>query len=73
FLFSVENLCRDIFLRSNMDHQGFIPVSTIASFNRVRSLTSDTSIILDALRNSAVVEVQGDRLRKRHDGASWAL
>ncbi|XP_024528779.1 la-related protein 1A isoform X1 [Selaginella moellendorffii] len=73
YYFSVENLCRDIFLRSNMDHQGFIPVSTIASFNRVRSLTSDTSIILDALRNSAVVEVQGDRLRKRHDGASWAL
>ena len=38
-VFSVDNLCRDIYLRSNMDDQGFVPVSIIAKFNRVRSLS----------------------------------
>lgn len=35
YYFSIENLCRDIFLRSKMDTEGFIPVATIAAFNRV--------------------------------------
>ena len=35
YYFSIENLCRDIFLRSKMDAEGFIPVATIAAFNRV--------------------------------------
>ena len=38
-LCSVENLCRDMYLRSNMDDQGFVPVSIIASFNRVSQLS----------------------------------
>ena len=35
WLGSIENLCRDIYLRSNMDEHGFIPVTVIANFNRV--------------------------------------
>ncbi|KAH7292302.1 hypothetical protein KP509_29G061100 [Ceratopteris richardii] len=73
YYFSIENLCRDIFLRSNMDEQGFIPVSVIANFNRVKMLTPNPGLILDALRNSSVVEVQGDKLRKRDDWAKWLL
>ncbi|KAJ7297145.1 hypothetical protein O6H91_Y077000 [Diphasiastrum complanatum] len=73
YYFSVENLCRDIFLRSKMDEQGFIPVSVIASFNRVRMWTDDRNMILNALCNSKVVEVQGDKLRKRGDWSLWLL
>lgn len=73
YYFSIENLCRDIYLRSNMDEQGFIHVSVIANFNRVKMLTPNPGLILDALRNSAAVEVQGDKLRKRDDWAKWLL
>lgn len=73
YYFSVENLCRDIYLRSNMDEQGFIPVAVIANFNRVRMLAPNAAFILDALWNSMVVEVQGDRIRKRDDWAKWLL
>eukprot|EP00249_Psilotum_nudum_P024848 c29308_g1_i2 orf=754-4371(-) len=73
YYFSIENLCRDIYLRSNMDAQGFVPVSVIANFNRVRALTPNPTLILDSLRNSMVVEVQGDKLRKRNDWANWLL
>ncbi|KAL3696037.1 hypothetical protein R1sor_010113 [Riccia sorocarpa] len=74
YYFSIENLCRDIFLRSKMDEQGFIPVAVIANFNRVKMLTGDTALILDALRShSSLVEVQDDKLRKREDWANWIL
>ncbi|CAI7890830.1 unnamed protein product, partial [Closterium sp. NIES-54] len=36
YYFSIENLCRDLFLRSKMDSEGFIHVDVIAAFNRVR-------------------------------------
>lgn len=38
---SIENLCRDIFLRLKMDEEGFIPLTVIAGFNRVSVLHSE--------------------------------
>lgn len=32
---SNENLVKDTYLRSNMDEQGWVPISLIAGFNRV--------------------------------------
>lgn len=32
---SDENLCKDPFLRQNMDEQGWVPISLIAGFKRV--------------------------------------
>jgi La domain len=50
YYFSGQNLCKDIFLRSKMDDGGWIPVAVIAQFNRVRMLTPDLTIIVDALQ-----------------------
>eukprot|EP01018_Ginkgo_biloba_P038086 Gb_28833 [translate_table: standard] len=73
YYFSVENLCKDFYLRSIMDEHGWVPISIIANFNRVRTMTTDVAFILDALRNSNVVEVQGDKIRKREDWLNWLL
>ncbi|KAI5063122.1 hypothetical protein GOP47_0021669 [Adiantum capillus-veneris] len=73
YYFSVENLCRDIYLRSKMDEWGFVPVSVIANFNRVRAITPNPYFIIEALRLSNVVEVQGDKIRKKGDWANWLL
>ncbi|KAG9442783.1 hypothetical protein H6P81_018637 [Aristolochia fimbriata] len=73
YYFSSENLCKDIYLRQNMDEQGWVPISLIAGFNRVRQLTTNLQFILEALRTSTVVEVQGDKIRKRHDWMNWPL
>ncbi|XP_014501946.1 la-related protein 1C [Vigna radiata var. radiata] len=67
YYFSDANLVRDEYLRSNMDEQGWVPISLIASFPRVRSLTSNIKLILESLRASTVVEVQGDKLRRRNE------
>ncbi|CAN6485152.1 unnamed protein product [Victoria cruziana] len=73
YYFSGENLCKDIFLRDNMDSQGWVPVSVVANFNRVKQLTNSIPFILDSLRGSSVVEVQGDKIRRRNDWRTWLL
>ncbi|KAL2468219.1 La-related protein 1C [Forsythia ovata] len=71
YYFSEENLVKDNFLRSNMDDQGWVPITLIASFPRVQQLTYDVPLILDSLRNSTIVEVQGDKLRRRNEWKKW--
>ncbi|XP_065006651.1 la-related protein 1C-like isoform X1 [Musa acuminata AAA Group] len=73
YYFSSDNLCKDIYLRQNMDDQGWVPVSVIAQFNRVRQLTNSTEYILDTVRLSTEVEVQGEKIRKRNDWMNWIL
>ncbi|XP_009334716.2 la-related protein 1C [Pyrus x bretschneideri] len=71
YYFSDANLIKDDFLRSNMDAQGWIPISLIASFPRVKSLTTNIQLILDSLRASSIVEVQDDKVRRRNEWTKW--
>ncbi|KAJ0096420.1 hypothetical protein Patl1_29153 [Pistacia atlantica] len=41
--------------------------------NMVSLLTDNIQLILDALRSSTVVEVQGDKIRKRNDWMRWII
>ncbi|MCO5565186.1 hypothetical protein L7F22_018859 [Adiantum nelumboides] len=70
YYFSPENLIYDTFLVSKMDDEGFVPLSLIASFPRVRNLTWNTMFILDTLKNSTVVEVKNGKLRS-HEWRRW--
>ena len=45
YYFSPENLQRDFFLRRKMSPEGFLPISLIASFNRVQQLTQVVTFI----------------------------
>ncbi|XP_071703453.1 la-related protein 1C-like [Rutidosis leptorrhynchoides] len=71
YYFSDANLVKDKYLRSNMDEEGWVPVTLIAGFHRVQSLTSDIQMILSCLTDSAIVEVQGETLRRRDDWRKW--
>ncbi|WOL10855.1 la-related protein 1B isoform X1 [Canna indica] len=73
YYFSNENLCRDVYLRQNMDEQGWVPISLIAGFNRVVQLTNSIEFVLETVRLSNVVEVQGDKIRKHNDWVNWLL
>lgn len=73
YYFSPENLCKDLYLRQNMDDQGWVPISLIAGFNRVRQLTNNIQYIVDTVQLSNEVEVQGDKIRKRSDWMAWIL
>ncbi|KVI07751.1 la-related protein 1C-like [Cynara cardunculus var. scolymus] len=71
YYFSDANLVKDNYLRSNMDEEGWVPVTLIAGFRRVQSLTSDIQMILNSLRDSTVVEVQGETVRRRNEWTKW--
>ncbi|KAF9421202.1 La ribonucleoprotein domain member 1 [Podila epigama] len=71
YYFSVENLCKDVYMRNQMDAEGYVPLSLVANFNRVKSLTTDHALIKDALKSSNVIEVNGDKIRKKGDWATW--
>ncbi|KAH7297359.1 hypothetical protein KP509_26G066500 [Ceratopteris richardii] len=70
YYFSVENLCHDTYLTSRMDDEGFVPISLIASFPRVKKLTLDTSLILEAMKKSTLVEVKNGKIRA-NDWRRW--
>lgn len=75
YYFSIENLTRDFFLRSKMDSEGWISLPLIAGFNRVRMLTPDMSVIIDALAGSTVIEIAKDysALRAKENPLNWVL
>lgn len=73
YYFSDENLIKDIFLRQNMDDQGWVPIKLIAGFNKVSYLTDNIQLILESIRNSSVVEVQGDKVRRQKDWMRWIM
>ncbi|EOA16435.1 hypothetical protein CARUB_v10004587mg [Capsella rubella] len=73
YYFSDENLVTDVYLRSFMDENGFVPLRVVAGFKKVAELTDSIQQIVEALQNSPVVEVQGDLIRKRHNWGKWVI
>ncbi|XP_020629907.1 la-related protein 1-like [Orbicella faveolata] len=73
YYFSEQNLQKDIFLRRQMDSEGFIPIGLIASFYRVQALTQDFNLILEALKGSEAVELVDGKIRKKDNPAIWAI
>jgi len=53
-----------------MDSRGWIPISLLASFNRVRQLTLDPQLVRDVLALSQVIEMRDDCVRV--GGGEWA-
>ncbi|EFA79880.1 hypothetical protein PPL_06700 [Heterostelium album PN500] len=54
----IENLCRDVYLRCNMDENGWIALSFISKFNRMKSF--DMKDIVESVALSEVVELNED-------------
>ena len=74
YYFSKENLQRDFFLRRKMTNDGYLPISLVASFNRVQQLTQDITFIVESVVTSDIVEVKdGLMIRPIVDPESWPL
>ncbi|KAG7204418.1 hypothetical protein KM043_004857 [Ampulex compressa] len=74
YYFSEENLLRDFFLRRKMDMQGFLPITLIASFHRVQTLTTDMALVIEAITDSDKLEmVEGFKVRTKVDPLKWPI
>jgi len=78
YYFSIENLCKDMYLRARMDSQGFVPLHFISAFKRMRDLSPDMGLIRAVCEDSLDVEyIVGEddceRLRRREDWQKFVL
>ncbi|PYH89438.1 hypothetical protein BO71DRAFT_109284 [Aspergillus ellipticus CBS 707.79] len=78
YYFSVDNLCKDMFLRKHMDSQGYVGLAFIASFKRIKTLTEDIELLRHVSRQLRNVEYFAsenglDRLRPREHWGQWVL
>jgi la-related protein 1 len=78
YYFSLDNLLKDMYLRKNMDSQGFVYLEVIASFNRVKSLTQDWELLKQVCLQSNLIEIRvgedgKERVRKSHDYEQFVL
>ncbi|KAM0322833.1 hypothetical protein ACHAQA_009174 [Verticillium albo-atrum] len=79
FYFSLENLCKDLHLRKNMDSQGFVPLSLIHGFQRVFQLCGPNLHLLraavsDSTAMDFVIGKDGlERVRARHHWQKFVL
>uniref|UniRef100_A0A8C4I5S3 La-related protein 7 n=1 Tax=Dicentrarchus labrax TaxID=13489 RepID=A0A8C4I5S3_DICLA len=69
FWFGDVNLHKDRFLRKLIEDSddGYVDISVLVDFNRMKKLTTDTKLIARALKNSTVVEVnlEGNKVRRQ--------
>lgn len=69
FWFGDVNLQKDRFLREQIEktRDGYVDISLLLSFNKMKKLTTDAKLIARALKNSSVVELnlEGTKIRRR--------
>jgi len=65
-----------MYLRKKMDSQGFVPISALVQFQRLKDISNDVTMVLHALLTSTELEVlfnseRGPLVRARHDPTKW--
>jgi la-related protein 1 len=79
YYFSIDNLCKDVYLRKHMDTQGYVFLSFIAGFKRIQALSQDFELLRYACQESEIIEYLRDqengidRLRRREGWEKWVL
>ena len=77
YYFSIDNLCKDTWLRARMDSQGYVLLDIVAQFSRIKALAAPLIMIRSACFYSQSLELYThdgiDRIRRRHDWQQWVL
>ncbi|XXG98700.1 hypothetical protein Hte_005029 [Hypoxylon texense] len=78
YYFSIDNLCKDTYLRQHMDSQGFVPLAVITAFKRMQNIAQDYQVVRIACEHSphvqlVVTETGEDKVRRRDKWEPWVL
>lgn len=63
YYFSKDNLRSDVYLLSQMDSQNSVPLATVMSFAKLRSLTTDENVVIEAVKTSPNVSYTDGRIK----------
>jgi len=76
FYFSTQNLCKDLYLRSHMNEDGWTPLELISQFPQVRKFRATIAEVAEVLTDSTVLEVDKVskymRLRNEEERTKWS-
>ncbi len=65
YYFSDVNFARDNFLReTSQKNEGFIDITVLLTFNRLRTLEANVHVIKEVMENSPLVILKGDAIKK---------
>lgn len=75
YYFGQDNLIKDVYLRTKMSKEGWVPVDLLLGFRRMQQLTADLNILLEAIAASPKLELdgQGTNVRLRTGWEAWPL
>lgn len=75
YYFGMENLLKDVYLRKHMTDEGWVPIQLLQSFRRIQTMTTDLTIMLEAISTSQIVELnpQNTHIRLRNEWPRWIL
>lgn len=74
YYFSTDNLCRDLYLRGNMSKEGYVPISLLNGFKRIKLICGDDERFVDyVLDHIPELEKRGDSVRLRQNWERWIL
>jgi hypothetical protein len=67
YYFSLNNLCKDTFLRSHMDPDGWVPLQVLSDFPKVKAQNVKIDTIAKVLVGSEVLEVKDKQVRLKDE------
>jgi hypothetical protein len=75
YYFSDVNLIKDVYFRRHMNHAtGYVHLSVICGFSRMRKLMANEQLIIDALGTAnPLVECSGQHVRRRVGWQRWVM
>ncbi|CAE8700760.1 unnamed protein product, partial [Polarella glacialis] len=76
YYFGRENLIKDVFLRSRiMNEEGWVQIHVLAGFRRIQNMTTDMSIINEAIAGCSKLEIDAGSasVRLKDDWQEWVL
>ncbi|ODQ77160.1 hypothetical protein BABINDRAFT_67607 [Babjeviella inositovora NRRL Y-12698] len=84
YYFSLENLLKDMYLRKNMDSEGYVLLGVINDFHRMKSLSGGALVVLqEAVKYVPELEMVWDReedgilvgakIRLREQWENWVI
>ncbi|KAI8334965.1 hypothetical protein BC941DRAFT_430794 [Chlamydoabsidia padenii] len=56
-----------------MDSEGYVDLQLLANFNRVKGLTTDFKLIKEALKDSQLLQLKNDKIRRQEGWENWVL
>lgn len=76
YYFSVDNLCRDTYLRAHLDEEGWVPLALICNFPTVASFAADYGEIIKTLKESSMIlewDDENETIRLKEGAKNWLI